>query len=101
MADAWQSVPGPAVDEVRERLRIVAETPSLRGALARNSIATEDAIAEALVSRGDDPAESRIAAAAVVAALNASLLAWAAGGEADLGAAVLRAVRVVGGRTDD
>jgi AcrR family transcriptional regulator len=101
VADAWRSVPGPAAEEVRERLRIVAKTPTLRGALARNSIATEDAIAEALVSRGNDRVEARIAAAAVVAALNASLLAWAAGGEPDLGAAVLRAVRVVGGRTDD
>jgi AcrR family transcriptional regulator len=101
VADAWRTVPGPAADEVRERLRIVAQTPSLRGALARNSIATEEAIAEALVSRGSDPAESRIAAAAVVAALSASLLVWAAGGESDLGSAVLRAVRVMGGRTDE
>ena len=101
VADAWRSVPGPAVEEVRERLRIVAQTPSLRGALARNSIATEEAIAEALVSRGDGPVESRIAAAAVVAALNASLLVWAAGREPDLGTAVLTAVRVMGGRTDD
>jgi AcrR family transcriptional regulator len=98
---AWRSVPSPAVDEVRERLRIVARTPSLRGALARNSLATEDAIAEALVSRGDDPLESRIAAAAVVAALNASLLAWAVEGGPDLGAAVLTAVRVVGSRIDE
>lgn len=100
IAAAWRSVPGPAVQEVRERLRIVEQTPSLRGALARNSIATENAIAHALVSRGTDPVESSIASAAVVAALNASLLAWAAGSEPDLGAAVLRAVRLMGGRTD-
>jgi AcrR family transcriptional regulator len=100
VAVAWRAVPGPAADEVRERLRIVAQTPSLRGALARNSLATEDAIAEALRSRGSDPVDARIAAAAVVAALNASLLSWAADDDSDLGAAVLRAVRVVGGRID-
>ena len=35
VADAWHSVPPPAKAEVRERLRIVARTPSLPGRMAR------------------------------------------------------------------
>ena len=50
--EAWGAVPAPAGTEVRDRLRIVSRTPSLRGALARNSGATTDAIAGALRSRG-------------------------------------------------
>ena len=50
--EAWGAVPAPAGNEVRDRLRIVSRTPSLRGALARNSGATTDAIAGALRSRG-------------------------------------------------
>ena len=52
VASAWTSAPPPLSAEVRERLRIVSRTPSLRGALARNSAETEAAIAEALVDRG-------------------------------------------------
>ncbi len=49
IADGWTAVPPPASAEVRDRLRIVSRTPSLRGAIARNNAATEEAIAEALV----------------------------------------------------
>jgi AcrR family transcriptional regulator len=95
VADAWSSVPPPASAEVRERLRIVSRTPSLRGALARNSTATADAISQALKSRGVSGIDAQIAAAATIAALNAALLAWADGDDADLGMAIGSAVRVL------
>jgi AcrR family transcriptional regulator len=97
VADAWVSVPAPVSEDVRQRLRIVARTPSLRGALARNSADTENAIAEALERRGAASPEARIAASATVAALNAALLDWAEGEDPDLGTAIDGALRVLQG----
>ena len=95
--EAWASVPSPAAADVRDRLRIVSRTPSLQGALARNSTGTADAIAEALRSRGTPIAEARVAAAAAIGALNAALLEWAEGDDADLGTAIHTALRVLEG----
>lgn len=97
VSDAWRAVPPPAAAEVRERLRIVARTPSLRGAMTRNSAASEEAITDALLSRGVPTAEARIAAAAAIAALNAALLQWAEDDSDDLGAAITTALRVLKG----
>jgi AcrR family transcriptional regulator len=92
---AWRAVPSPDATAVRERLKIVARTPELRGALARNSAATEAAIAEALQTRGTGPGPSRIIAAATVAALNAALLDWSVSDDGDLGSAIDAAVRAL------
>lgn len=97
VASAWISVPAPPSGEVRDRLRIVSGTPSLRGALARNSALTEAAIAEALVDRGASASEARIAASATLGALNAALLDWADGDDPDLGSAIDAALRVLAG----
>lgn len=97
VAEAWASVPPTVSAQVRERLRIVARTPSLRGAIARNSAATEGAIAEALTARGVTTTEARIAAAATVGALSAALLQWADGTDTDLVAAIDLARRVLQG----
>jgi len=97
VAAAWTAVPAPVSSEVRERLRIVSRTPSLRGALARNSAVTEAAIAVALVDRGASPTEARIAAAATLGALSAALLDWADGEDPDLGSAINAALHVLGG----
>ncbi len=51
ISDGWNAVPPPASTEVRDRLRIVSRTPSLRGAIARNNAATEEAISGALATR--------------------------------------------------
>lgn len=93
--EAWHSVAPPASNEVRDRLRVVSRTPSLRGALARNSASTEEAIADALVSRGSEATEARIAAAASIAALNAALLQWAEGSKDELDVAIETALRVL------
>jgi AcrR family transcriptional regulator len=97
VADAWRSVQPPAAGEVRERLRIVARTPSLRGAMTRNSAASEEAITDALLSRGVSHGDARIAAAAAIGALNAALLHWAEGSSDDLGAAITGALSVLKG----
>ena len=97
VADAWHSVPPPAEGEVRERLRIVARTPSLRGGMARNSAVSEEAIADALRARGVADREARIAASATIAALNAALLHWAENSSDDLGSAITAALDVLEG----
>ena len=95
--EAWGDVPAPAGSEVRDRLRIVSRTSSLRGALARNSGATTDAIASALRSRGVSQRDAAIAAAATIGALNAALLDWADGDNLDLGSAIDAALQVLAG----
>lgn len=96
--DAWAAVPAPEVDAVRERLRIVAVTPGLRGALARNSLATEEAIAGALRSRGVPKRPAVVVAAAAVAGLNAALLDWSAGdGSETLRDAIFSALQALDG----
>jgi len=97
IAEGWRSVPPPASAEVRDRLRIVSRTPSLRGAIARNNAATEAAISGALVARGASTSDARIAAAATMGALTASLLDWADGDDPDLGSAIDAALRVLAG----
>ena len=97
IAEGWRSVPPPESVEVRDRLRIVSRTPSLRGAIARNNAATEAAISGALVSRGVSASDARIAAAATMAALTAALLEWAGGEDPDLGSAIEAALRVLAG----
>lgn len=97
IADGWRAVPPPASAEVRDRLRIVSRTPSLRGAIARNNAATEEAIAGALVTRGVSTTDARVAAAAVMGALSAALLEWADGDDPDLGTAIDTALRVLKG----
>lgn len=95
--DAWSAVEPPAVEAVRERLRLVAETPSLLPALAAGSRETEQAIGQALVDRGDDRATSGIVAASVVAGLNAALLQWSRESDGDLGEAIATAVHALAG----
>jgi len=97
IAEGWKSVPPPASAAVRDRLRIVSRTPSLRGAIATSNASTEAAISGALVQRGAPVSEARIAAAATMAALAAALLDWAEGDEPDLGAAIDAALRVLAG----
>jgi AcrR family transcriptional regulator len=94
---AWSSVPEPAVEVVRDRLQLIAATPSLRVAMTRSSGGTESAVAEALGRRGVPGLEARIASAATIAALNAALLAWAEGAEAPLGTAIEAAAGVLEG----
>lgn len=64
--------------QFRERIQIVAATPSLRGAVWASSRDTEVAIREALIGSGTPAPEARTAAGAVMGAATAILLAWAA-----------------------
>ena len=96
IADAWHGVPEPEAAAVRERMAIIAATPSLRAALVEGSAATTAAIEEALEGRAPR-ADAAVVAAAVVAGLNEALLRWATS-DGELGDAILGALRVMGDR---
>ena len=85
---AWRQLPPPPGDEVRVRLRIVAQTPTLRASLATGTAATEAVIVEALVDGGTGVREAAIAASAVMAALNTALLEWSLADGEELGQAI-------------
>ena len=94
LRSAWAAVPEPAVEIVRRRARIVANTSTLRSAVARNNQRTEDAVTDQLVADGCARLEARAAASAVLAALTSALLWWAAEDQADLSRAIERALAV-------
>lgn len=73
--DALAALTLPEEDQVRIRVQIVATTPSLAAGMGANTLATQTAIADALTC-ASPPRESRIAAAATMAALMAALLQW-------------------------
>ena len=92
---SWARVPDGGAT-VRRRLRLAAD-PALRGGVTRNTLATERVVAEQLIADGADPAEARIAAAALLAAMMAALLDWAtADDDRPMGAAIERALDVLG-----
>jgi AcrR family transcriptional regulator len=92
---AWQAIPTADVALVRRRTKIIARTPSLRAATAASNHATEDAVTDQLVADGSDPLTARVAVAAVLSALTAALLWWAAHDDADLPAAIETALAVL------
>jgi AcrR family transcriptional regulator len=94
LRSAWAAVPEPAVDLVRRRTRIVANTSVLRSAVARNNQRTEDAVTDQLVADGCARLEACAAALAVLAALTSALLWWAAEEQADLSSAIERALAI-------
>lgn len=94
---AWGDVDTDGVHALRTRLRIMAESASLRGAIERNSEATVTALTGALTDRGLDNTSARVAATAAVAGLGVALLEWARSEELSLRQALERALDVLGG----
>ncbi|GAB3616973.1 TetR/AcrR family transcriptional regulator [Okibacterium endophyticum] len=73
---AWSDLPEPATDLVRRRVRVIARSGMLRGAVSRNNLTTEEIIAAQLIDDGADPMAAHAAAAATLAALSAALFEW-------------------------
>ncbi len=94
---AWGRVDAESTRELRDLLRIVAQTPALRGAVERNSNDTAAALTGALVDRGVPEAQARVAVTAVLAGLSAALLDWARSEQSPLDAALSSALDVLGG----
>jgi AcrR family transcriptional regulator len=82
------------------RVALVAQAPSLRGAVAAATADTEAAIVEALVSDGVPRLDAAVAAAACLAACTAALLALPGldgpDGAPTLGEVVTRALQLLG-----
>lgn len=94
---AWGCVDAESTRELRDLLRIVAQTPALRGAVERNSNDTAVALTVALADRGVSEAEARVAVTAVIAGLSTALLDWAQSEQDPLDAALGSALDVLGG----
>jgi AcrR family transcriptional regulator len=95
--EAWRRLPIADEAPVRERVTIVASTPSLLPALRASTADTESAIADQLVRDGTDPTDAAVAAAAVLAALMTGLMHWALAADgARLGDAIERSLDVLG-----
>lgn len=94
---SWREIDAAEVEGLRAVLGIVGATPSLQGAIERNSARTTEALAGALIDRGAAERDAHVAAAAVIAGLSRALLHWARDPETDLDAAVRGALRVLGG----
>jgi AcrR family transcriptional regulator len=92
---AWRALPEPETPIIRRRVRITAQTPSLRGAMWRSTGNTERAIVEQLVADGATPEVARVAAASVLAALVAGLYSWADGEHGTLAEAIEHALDVI------
>jgi AcrR family transcriptional regulator len=74
---AWNSVPDPADDTTREKIRLIAGHTRLAAGIWENNRRTEDLIVEALTGTGVGRIEARVAAGACLGALTAALLDWA------------------------
>ncbi|MEF3404796.1 TetR/AcrR family transcriptional regulator [Agromyces sp. CCNWLW203] len=92
---AWRALPEPETPIIRRRVRIIARTPSLRGAMWRSTGNTERAIVEQLVVDGATLEVARVAAASVLAALVAGLYSWAERDDLSLAEAIEHALDVI------
>ena len=92
---AWERVPVEAAGPVRERVRIVAGSASLRASMHANTTRSQDAVAQQLVADGTDPVDAAVAASAVLSGLMTALLLWAQGDDPDLGSAITGALDVL------
>jgi AcrR family transcriptional regulator len=95
---AWALLPPPESETVRRRIRIAAAAPSLRGAIAANNAETERVLVDQLVADGADVWSARVAAAAVLAGITASLLEWTRHEDVSLTEAVVTALDTLEGR---
>ncbi|WP_157426274.1 TetR/AcrR family transcriptional regulator [Agromyces salentinus] len=92
---AWRALPEPEAPVIRRRVRLIAATPALRGAMWRSTGNTEAAIVGQLVDDGAPVEVARVAAAAVLAALVTGLYTWAESASTSLADAIERALDVI------
>lgn len=97
---AWDRIGAEEEQMLRELLRLVARTPTLRGAIERNSGETIAALVGALKDRGVREDQACVAASAVIAGLSTALLEWARSDQHRLDAVLGSALDVLGGARD-
>lgn len=79
----------PDQQQVRQRVRILAQSPGLAAGVWANTAATQEVIAAALAEHAPET-DARVAAAAVLGALTVALLDWGARDDEDTLVACLR-----------
>ncbi|MEP6649353.1 MAG: TetR family transcriptional regulator [Lapillicoccus sp.] len=85
----------PDQEQVRQRVRILGQSPSLAAGVWANTAATQEVMASALAEHAPDR-DALVAAAAVLGALTAALLGWGArDDEETLAACLLGALDVL------
>ena len=85
----------PDQHQVRQRVRIVGQTPSLAGGVWANTAGTQEVLAGVLAEHAAKP-DARVAAAAVMGALTAALIDWGSrDDEQTLAVVLLRALDVL------
>ena len=94
---AWRQLDGESTEVLRGLLRIVAGTPTLHGAIERNSEKTIVALAGALTDRGVEKTQARVAATAMIGGLSVALLDWAQSEQTALDVMLGSALDVLGG----
>jgi len=94
---AWTHLSAEDTKQLRERLRIIAEAPTLRGAIERNSEETITVLMRSLIDRGASEEQARVATTAVIAGLSTALLNWAQSQQASLDTTLGAALDTLGG----
>lgn len=95
---ALSHVDVPEQEQVRQRVRIAAQHPALRMGMYANTEATREAVVGVLLADGADEFASRVAAAAVLAALTVAMQEWCLAGDGvPMSAALNAALAVVEG----
>lgn len=88
----------PEQEQVRQRVRIAAQHPSLRMGMHANTETTREAVVRVLVEDGCEEFDARVAAAAVLAALTVAVQEWClSDDEGPMSARLHAALAVVGG----
>ncbi|MDQ3732934.1 MAG: TetR/AcrR family transcriptional regulator [Actinomycetota bacterium] len=91
----WRTIPAHSGEQIKKRVRIAAETPSLRAAMWQNTEQTQRVIVEQLIDDGVDRLTAQVAVAAVLAGVTAALLEWASSEDEDLQAVMQTAFGVL------
>ncbi|MBA3339937.1 MAG: helix-turn-helix transcriptional regulator [Geodermatophilaceae bacterium] len=91
----WRTIPARGGVQIKERVRIAAQTPSVRAAMWQNTEQTQRVIVDQLIDDGVDRLTAQVAAAAVLAGITAALLEWASSEDEDLQAVMQTALGVM------
>ena len=97
LAQGIRQLDGESTEALRVVLRIVAGTPTLQGAIERNSEKTIAALVDALTDCGVDKTQARVAATAMIGGLSVALLDWAQSEHSALDVILGSALDVLGG----
>ncbi|SDP40761.1 DNA-binding transcriptional regulator, AcrR family [Pedococcus dokdonensis] len=101
LRESINELTGSDEHQARQRVRIVAETPSLAAGVWANTTATQQVLSMVLAEHAPEP-DARVAAAATMGALVAALLDWGSRDDDEtLRVPLLRALQVLDPPSDD